>query len=51
VVLNRESRSNFSTVGYPNPEDVRAFALARKLGLEKKAICFLQLIQMLIVSQ
>ncbi len=28
---------DFSTVGYPNPEDVRAFALARKLGLEKKA--------------
>jgi len=28
---------DFSTVGYPNPEDPKAFALARKVGLEKRA--------------
>jgi phosphoglucomutase len=28
---------DFSTVGYPNPEDPKAFALAREVGLEKRA--------------
>ena len=28
---------NFTTVGYPNPEDVKAFDLAKKLGKEKDA--------------
>ena len=28
---------DFTTVGYPNPEDTRAFALAEKLGKEKNA--------------
>lgn len=28
---------NFTTVGYPNPEDVRAFDYARKLGKEENA--------------
>lgn len=29
--------SNFSTVSYPNPEDIKAFKLAIKLGKEKNA--------------
>ncbi|WP_367355862.1 phospho-sugar mutase [Mesotoga sp.] len=28
---------DFSTVGYPNPEDPKAFALAKEVGLEKRA--------------
>lgn len=28
---------DFTTVGYPNPEDIKAFALAKRLGLEKDA--------------
>ena len=37
VEAQRDPDPDFTTVGYPNPEDPKAFALAEKLGLEVNA--------------
>lgn len=37
VKEQQEPDGNFPTVGYPNPEDIKAFELALKLGREKNA--------------
>ncbi len=37
VKEQQEPDSNFSTVSYPNPEDIKVFELAVKLGKEKNA--------------
>lgn len=40
IIVVREQENpdpNFTTVGYPNPEDVKAFDYAKKLGKEEKA--------------
>ncbi|MBU5311705.1 phospho-sugar mutase [Tissierella carlieri] len=39
IVVSEQEKPdpNFTTVGYPNPEDVKAFDFAKKLGKEKNA--------------
>ncbi|MDI9368356.1 MAG: phospho-sugar mutase, partial [Thermotogota bacterium] len=37
VPEQEEPDPDFSTIGYPNPEDLKAFTLAREVGQEKRA--------------